>query len=104
MFFRQFHNDALGCCSYLIASAATSEAAVVDSAQDTAQYETVLAQRNFRLRYVIDTHIHAGHISGARRLAAAHGAELCLHERARVAYPIRPVRDGSRQKWRPSPR
>lgn len=94
MFFRQFHNDALGCCSYLIASAATSEAAIVDPAQNIAQYEAVLAQRHFRLRYVIDTHIHADHISGARRLAAAHGAELCLHERAQVAYPTRPVRDG----------
>ena len=94
MFFRQFHNDALGCCSYLIASAATSEAAIVDPAQDIAQYEAVLAERHLRLRYIVDTHIHADHISGARRLAAAHGAELCLHERARVVYPIRPVRDG----------
>lgn len=94
MFFRQFHNDTLGCCSYLLASEVTAEAVVIDPGHDLTPYEEVLAQRNFRLRYVIDTHTHADHISGARRLAAARGAELCLHERARVAYPTRPVRDG----------
>jgi rhodanese-related sulfurtransferase len=47
------------------------------------------------LRYVIDTHVHADHVSGGRRLTARHeGAELCLHESAEVTYPFRPLRDG----------
>src|SRR5262249_3241504 len=41
-----------------------------------------------------DTHIHADHISGARRLAASQGAELCLHESARTAYPFHALSDG----------
>ena len=55
--------------------------------------QSLLRDRDFRLRYVIDTHIHADHVSGARRLAAG-GGELCLHEAAQVAYPFRPLRDG----------
>ncbi len=94
MYFRQFLDDRLGCASYLIASGTTSEAAVIDPGHDLSQYERVLEERNLRLRYVIDTHVHADHISGARRLAAAHGADLCLHENARTAFPFRRLRDG----------
>jgi glyoxylase-like metal-dependent hydrolase (beta-lactamase superfamily II) len=93
MYFKQILNDRCGCASYVIASRATGEAAVVDPAIETEQYESLLRDRGFRLRYVIDTHIHADHVSGARRLAAG-GGELCLHESAKVAYPFRPLHDG----------
>ena len=94
MYFKQILNERCGCASYIIASRKTREATVVDAASDTEQYDTLLREREFRLRYVIDTHIHADHISGARRLAAAHGAALCLHESARTAYPFQSLRDG----------
>lgn len=94
MYFKQFLDERCGCASYLIASRQTHEAAIVDPAILIDQYEHVLAQRDFKLRYVIDTHIHADHVSGARRLAEATGAELCLYETAQVTYPFRPLRDG----------
>src|SRR5579864_8115875 len=94
MYFKQFLNERCGCASYLIASRQSHEAAVVDAAMETDQYDELLKEREFRLKYVIDTHVHADHVSGARRLAAKHGAELCLHESAAVTYPFRGVRDG----------
>jgi hydroxyacylglutathione hydrolase len=94
MYFKQILNERCGCASYVIASRKTLEAAVVDAASDTEPYDTLLRERGFRLRNVIDTHIHADHVSGARRLAAVHGAELCLHESARTTYPFRALRDG----------
>lgn len=94
MYFKQFLDERCGCASYLIASRQSLEAAIVDPALDTRQYDEVLRERNFRLRYVIDTHVHADHVSGARLLAAEHGAELCLHEAATVTYPFRPLHDG----------
>ena len=94
MYFKQVLDERCGCASYLVASRESQEAAVVDPALDTGQYDALLRERGFRLRYVVDTHVHADHVSGARRLAGAHGAELCLHESARVAYPFRPLRDG----------
>ena len=94
MYFKQILDERCGCASYLVASRQLQEAAIVDPAIDTQQYETLMRERNFRLRYVIDTHIHADHVSGARALRDKHGAELCLHESAKVAYPFRPLKDG----------
>ncbi len=94
MYFKQFLDEHCGCASYLIASRESHEAAIVDPAIETAPYDEILHERDFRLRYVIDTHVHADHVSGARRLAAAHGAELRLYEAARVSYPFRPLADG----------
>jgi len=94
MYFKQVLNERCGCASYVIASRKTHEAAIIDPAVDTEPYDALLRERDFRLRYVIDTHIHADHVSGARRLAAAHGAERCLHEAARVTYPYSPLSDG----------
>lgn len=94
MYFKQILDERCGCASYLIASRQSHEAAIVDPSIETAQYEPLLRERDFQLRYVIDTHVHADHVSGARRLAAEHGAELCLHESARVMYPFRPLANG----------
>lgn len=94
MYFKQFLDEKVGCASYLIASRRSHEAAIVDPAVNVDQYMELLQQRGFMLRYVIDTHVHADHISGARELAARTGAELCLHESATVTYPFRGLRDG----------
>ncbi|HEV2358287.1 MAG TPA: MBL fold metallo-hydrolase [bacterium] len=94
MYFKQFLDERCGCASYLIASRQSHEAAAVDPAITIGQYDEVLRERGFRLKYVIDTHVHADHVSGARRLAEKHGAELCLHASAGVTYPFRGLGDG----------
>jgi len=94
MYFKQLLDERCGCASYLIASRQSREAAIVDPASDIEQYAALLHERDFTLRYVIDTHVHADHVSGARRLAAAHAATVCLHESAQVAFPFRGLADG----------
>ena len=47
-----------------------------------------------RILYVIDTHIHADHLSAARALAEAAGAEYVLFEGAKAEFPFRGVKDG----------
>lgn len=48
------------------------------------------------ISYVIDTHIHADHYSGGRKLAQMVGAPYCLHESniAKVKFDFEPLRDG----------
>jgi glyoxylase-like metal-dependent hydrolase (beta-lactamase superfamily II)/rhodanese-related sulfurtransferase len=93
MYFKQFLNERCGCASYVVASRRTHEAAIFDPAIETEPYDALLRERGLKLRYVIDTHIHADHVSGARRLAAEHRAELCLLEKAQVNYAFRPLCD-----------
>jgi hydroxyacylglutathione hydrolase len=93
MYFKQILNERCGCASYVIACH-TGEAAIVDPAVDTEQYEELLEERDLHLRYVIDTHVHADHVSGARKLAQKYGADLCLYATANVAYPFHPLHDG----------
>ncbi len=94
LYFKQLLDERCGCASYIVASRATREAAIVDPSLNTEQYDQLLQERHFELRYVIDTHVHADHVSGARKLAAAHGAQLCMHESAQVAFPFLPLHDG----------
>jgi hydroxyacylglutathione hydrolase len=46
------------------------------------------------VKYVIDTHVHADHLSGGRRLAELTGAQYCMHESADVAFDFTPLADG----------
>lgn len=94
MYFKQLLDERYGCASYVVASRQSHEAAIVDPSLDVQQYEALLSERDFQLRHVIETHIHADHLSGARQLAAEYGASLCLYESARVTYSYRPLRDG----------
>jgi len=47
-----------------------------------------------RIRFVIDTHLHADHLSAGRALAQAAGAEYVLFAEANATFPFRGVRDG----------
>lgn len=69
---------------------------MVDPLPDLEPYLQTLAETGMRLVYVIDTHTHADHRSGARALAAATGARLVRHRLAEVRKPVYAVEDGDR--------
>jgi hydroxyacylglutathione hydrolase len=94
MYFKQFLHDETGCSSYLVASRQTREAAIVDPQIDIQPYLDLAVQRDYTIRHVVDTHLHADHLSGNRALAAATGASLWLHELADVRFPFKPLADG----------
>src|SRR5690242_15732800 len=47
-----------------------------------------------KIRYVVDTHVHADHISGGRRLAEMTGARYVLHASCGARYEFFPVGNG----------
>src|SRR5262249_39654537 len=59
-------------------------------------YLKLAEERGASIRYILDTHIHADHLSRARRLAEASGAQLILPRQSRVRHPHRPVVEGER--------
>ena len=94
MILRQFlHSQPVG-ASYLFGCGGKAAAAVVDPIGDIAPYLEAAQATGMRILYVIDTHIHADHISAGRALAAACGADYVLFENAQTAFPFRAVRDG----------
>ena len=65
----QFHRPSSGCLAYLLVSG--EEAAVIDPLRAFArEYDKVAREHGARLRYAIDTHVHADHVSGIREVAA----------------------------------
>jgi glyoxylase-like metal-dependent hydrolase (beta-lactamase superfamily II) len=74
----QVQRPGRGCLSYVIAGG--EEALVVDPAPDAAFYADLAARMGARVTQVLDTHIHADHLSGARALAELAEARLRLPE------------------------
>ncbi|MER8833147.1 MBL fold metallo-hydrolase [Mesorhizobium sp. M0909] len=94
MILRQFlHSDPVA-ASYLFGCGGKSAAAVVDPVGDIAPYLRVAEATGMRILYVVDTHIHADHISVGRALAAASGAEYLLFEGAEAGFPFLRAKDG----------
>src|SRR5262249_27761845 len=94
MDFKQFLHDDTGCASYFVASRESREAMVIDPQHHIQPYLDLAAERDYRIAMVIDTHLHADHISGNRTLASATGASLFLHADAEVDFPFRALHDG----------
>lgn len=93
----QFRREARGCLSYLVV--ADGQALVVDPSPDVQPYIDEAGARGARIVRVLDTHVHADHLSGARELARRTGAvlHLSLGALARgVTYSaeVTPVSDG----------
>lgn len=95
MIFRQYlHRDPVIAVSYLLGCGGQSLGAVVDPVEEIDTYLRDADALGIPLRYVIDTHAHADHHSGGRRLAEATGAEYVLFEGAGARYDFHGASDG----------
>ena len=95
MILRQYlDTDPVVAASYLLGCGGRSVGAVVDPVEDIERYLRDAEALGLSIRYVVDTHVHADHVSGARQLAAATGAEYVLFAGAGAHYPFLGVADG----------
>ncbi|WP_144463186.1 MBL fold metallo-hydrolase [Bacillus pumilus] len=72
----QFVRMGKGCLSYMIMS--NGEAAIVDAARMTDVYIRFAKKHDVSITEVLDTHLHADHISGGKKLAEQTGASYWL--------------------------
>lgn len=92
MYFKQFYLGCLAHASYMIGS--DEEAAVVDPQRDVAQYIAEAETQGFKIKHVIETHLHADFVSGHRELAEHSGADIIFGAGSGFAFPHRAVKDG----------
>ena len=86
-----------GCLAYLVVDEAARAALAIDPRIDQVEaFTAALAARDLRLAYVLDTHTHADHLSGARALARRTGATLLAHDASKINGPVGRVRGGAR--------
>jgi glyoxylase-like metal-dependent hydrolase (beta-lactamase superfamily II) len=88
----QLRRRGKGCLSYIVG--AGESCVVIDPALDIEQYVTRSGELGWTITHVLDTHLHADHISGARALVAATGAALWLNPSDPFTFDFEPLSDG----------
>ncbi|WP_175989382.1 MBL fold metallo-hydrolase [Bacillus sp. Marseille-Q1617] len=91
----QFVRIGKGCLSYFIES--NGEGAVVDTTRMTEVFENFAKEKGVKIKALIDTHLHADHISGGRKLADSSGAEYFLppKDAEEVIFGFTPLEEGN---------
>ena len=88
----QVRRTGKGCLSYIVES--EGEAVVIDPALEPEGYLEIVDDRGWKITGVLETHIHADHLSRSRRLAEQAGeVPLYLPEQDRVSFAFTPVRN-----------
>ena len=88
----QVRRTGKGCLSYVVGSG--GEAAVIDAALEPEIYLDLADSHGLKINHVLDTHVHADHLSRSRKLAEPNGATLHLPEGAPVSYPFSALMEG----------
>jgi glyoxylase-like metal-dependent hydrolase (beta-lactamase superfamily II)/rhodanese-related sulfurtransferase len=94
MYLQQFFIEGLGCASYLIGCESAGVAAVIDPDREVGKYLDAARARGLTITHILETHLHADHVSGNTDLAARTGADIYVHELAGALFPHKPVRSG----------
>jgi len=96
MFFKQLATKE-STLSYFFGCGGKGKGVAVDVvAGDEAWFIEEAKKAGVTINYVIDTHVHADHYSGGRKLAQMVGAPYCLHEsdKGLVKFGFEPMKDG----------
>ena len=83
-----------GCLSYLVG--AGDQAFVVDPSADVDVYVRLAEEHGWAISRVLESHLHADHLSGARELCEQTGASLHLNPADAFGFPYVPLHDGDR--------
>jgi glyoxylase-like metal-dependent hydrolase (beta-lactamase superfamily II) len=95
MIFRQLFEPQSSAYTYLIACEDSREAALIDPVLETVERDLhLLEELGLTLRYTIETHIHADHVTGASRLRERTGCRCALPEKSSATHVDLPVREG----------
>lgn len=81
MFVRQLFDRDTSTYTYLIADKKSNEAAIIDPVKEQFERDVLLiTELGFKLKYVLETHVHADHITSSGKLREKFAAEVALNE------------------------
>src|SRR6476646_7563268 len=79
MIFRQLFEPESSAFTYLVACGETREAALIDPVLETVDRDLQLIRElGLSLKYTVETHIHADHVTGAARLREETGCKAAV--------------------------
>jgi sulfur dioxygenase len=79
MIFRQLFDAPSSTYTYVLACDETRDAIVIDPVfEQHSRDQALLRELNLKVRYTIDTHIHADHVTGSWLLKESEGAEIAV--------------------------
>lgn len=94
MYLQQFFIDGLGCASYLIGCEGAGVAAVIDPDRDVRKYLDTAEAHGLKITHIIETHLHADHVSGNTELSARTDAPIYVHEAAKAEFTHEALKGG----------
>jgi hydroxyacylglutathione hydrolase len=87
-----------GCCSYLVGSG--KEFILVDPLIDVERFMKKVQEEGGKILGVIDTHVHADHISGSREIQRLTGCPIYMFATSPVKFPFLPLEEREYQMAR----
>ncbi len=94
MYVHQFFVDGLGCASYLVGCEGAGVAAVIDPDREVEKYLDTALARGLSITHIIETHMHADHVSGNTELAARTGAAIYVHQASEATFEHKTLSEG----------
>ncbi|MBF1990967.1 MBL fold metallo-hydrolase [Fischerella thermalis] len=95
MLFRQLFDKETSTYTYLLADQQTQEAILVDPVLEQVERDLkLLTELGLSLRYCLETHIHADHITGTAKLREMTGCLGIVPDKAKASCADRYIKDG----------
>lgn len=80
-----------GCLSYLIILPDLKSSLIIDPVFDGTVYLDFIKENKLKLKAVLDTHLHADHVSGGRKLAQKYKIPYLLPDNSKVFFKFSPL-------------
>jgi sulfur dioxygenase len=93
--FKQLFDESSSTLTYLVVDDESKEAVIIDPVrQHVEEYLRLVIQLNLQLKYALETHVHADHVTASGQLRNALGVQVAVSEQCGAINADRQLNDG----------